>query len=63
MLKWFLNKSLRFQIAFVIGLVLSVPAAVTIWNVVIPSKESNTLREMQEVTNSYKKVINVYESM
>lgn len=48
MIKWLLNKSLRFQIVFVIALVISVPTAVTIWNVVIPSKEINTLRGMQE---------------
>lgn len=48
MLKRFLNKSLRFQIIFVISLVLSLPAAVTLWNILIPSNVSNTVREMHE---------------
>jgi two-component system, NtrC family, sensor histidine kinase HydH len=48
MLKRFLNKSLRFQIIFVISLVLSVPAAVTLWNILIPSNVSNTVREIHE---------------
>jgi two-component system, NtrC family, sensor histidine kinase HydH len=48
MLKWFLGKSLRFQIIFVLSLVLSVPATVTLWNVLIPSNVSNTVREIHE---------------
>lgn len=48
MLTRFLNKSLKFQISVIIAIVISVPIAVTIWNVLIPSNVSNTVKSMHE---------------
>lgn len=48
MLKRFLNKSLKFQIWFIVAIVISVPIVVTIWNVLIPSNLSNTVKSMHE---------------
>jgi two-component system, NtrC family, sensor histidine kinase HydH len=48
MLRRFLNKSLRFQISFIVAIVISVPIAFTIWNVLIPSNVSNTVKSMHE---------------
>jgi two-component system, NtrC family, sensor histidine kinase HydH len=48
MLKKFLNKSLKFQILFIVAIVISVPIVVTAWNVLTPSNVSNTLKSMHE---------------
>lgn len=48
MLKWILNKGLKFQIILVLCLALSVPAAVLVWNILVPSKMSDAVRAMQE---------------
>jgi two-component system, NtrC family, sensor histidine kinase HydH len=48
MLKWILNKGLRFQIILILTLVLTVPAAVVVWNVLVPSKMVTAVRTMQE---------------
>lgn len=47
-MKWILNKGLKFQIILVLILALSVPAAVLLWNVLVPSKMSDAVRTMQE---------------
>ena len=47
-IKWIFNKSLRFQIILVLVLVLSVPAAFIIWNVLVPSHVGTAVRSMQE---------------
>lgn len=47
MLKWILNKGLRFQIILILVLSLSVPAAVLVWNVFIPSKVGTAAKKMQ----------------
>ena len=49
MLKWILNKGLKFQIILVLFLALSVPVAFVVWNVLVPSKMSDAVRSMQEV--------------
>jgi two-component system sensor histidine kinase HydH len=49
MLKWILNKGLKFQIILVLCLALSVPTVILVWNVLAPSKMSDAVREMQEV--------------
>jgi len=48
MLKWILNKDLKFQIALVLFLALSVPTAVLVWNVLVPARMSDAVRVMQE---------------
>ncbi|MFT5873444.1 MAG: two-component system sensor histidine kinase HydH [Clostridium sp.] len=48
MMKWILNKGLKFQIALVLFLALSLPAAILLWNVLMPSKMSDAVRSMQE---------------
>lgn len=48
MLKWILNKGLRFQIILVLCLALSVPTAVLVWNVAVPSNMSEAVRSMQK---------------
>lgn len=48
MLKWILNKGLRFQIILVLSLALSVPAAALVWNIIVPSKMGDAIRTMQE---------------
>lgn len=48
MLKWILNKGLRFQIILILVLVLSVPAAVLTWSVLVPSNMRTVVRTMQE---------------
>lgn len=48
MLKWILNKGLKFQIILILVLALSVPAAVLVWNVFVPSKVETAAKRMQE---------------
>ena len=48
MMKWILNRGLKFQIILALVLALSVPAAVLLWNVFIPSKMSDAVKSMQE---------------
>ncbi|WP_435790860.1 HAMP domain-containing sensor histidine kinase [Clostridium sp.] len=48
MMKWILNKGLRFQLTLVLFLALSVPTAVLVWNVSLPSNMSDAVRSMQE---------------
>jgi two-component system, NtrC family, sensor histidine kinase HydH len=48
MLKWILNKGLRFQIMLILLLVLSVPSAVLVWNVLVPSNMRTVVKGMQE---------------
>lgn len=48
MLKWILNKGLRFQIILILLMVLSVPSAVVIWNVLVPSNMRTVVKGMQE---------------
>ncbi|MGH4139575.1 hypothetical protein [Clostridium sp.] len=48
MLKWILNKGLRFQIILVLCLALSVPVAALIWNIAVPSNMSQAVRAMQK---------------
>jgi two-component system sensor histidine kinase HydH len=48
MLKWILNKGLRFQIILILLIVLIVPAGVLTWSIVFPSKASKVYRTMQE---------------
>ena len=48
MMKWILNKGLKFQIILALFLALSVPTAVLLWNVLVPSKMSDAVRSMQE---------------
>lgn len=48
MLKWILNKDLKFQIVLVLFLALSVPTAVLIWNILVPARMSDAVRIMQE---------------
>ena len=48
MLKWFSNKNLRFQIIFIMALVLSVPIVATIVNVYSGSNVDNAFKSMQE---------------
>ncbi len=48
MMKWILNKGLRFQIILVLIIALCVPAAVLVWNIFLPSKMSQAVRSMQE---------------
>jgi signal transduction histidine kinase len=47
-MKWILNKGLRFQLVLVLCLALSVPTAVLVWNVFLPSKISDAVKSMQE---------------
>lgn len=48
MLKWILNKALRFQLILVLLLALIVPVSALIWNVLVPSRMSDAVRGMQE---------------
>ncbi|MBU3127182.1 HAMP domain-containing sensor histidine kinase [Clostridium tagluense] len=48
MLKWILNKGLRFQIILILLIVLMVPAGVLTWSIMFPSKASKVFRTMQE---------------
>jgi two-component system sensor histidine kinase HydH len=48
MMKWILSKDLKFQIILVLFLALSVPGAVLVWNVLVPSRISDSVRAMQE---------------
>jgi two-component system sensor histidine kinase HydH len=48
MFKSFLNKSLKLQIIFVISLILTVPIAVAVWNIIMPFNITNTVKAMQE---------------
>lgn len=48
MLKWILNKGLRFQIILILLIVLMVPVGVLTWSIVFPSKASKVFRTMQE---------------
>lgn len=48
MLKWILNKGLRFQIILILLIVLIVPAGVLMWSILLPSKVGNVFRTMQE---------------
>jgi len=47
-LKWILNKGLRFQIILILLIVLIVPVGVLMWSILLPSKASNVFRTMQE---------------
>lgn len=48
MLKWVLNKGLRFQIILILLIVLIVPVGVLMWSILLPSKASNVFKTMQE---------------
>jgi len=48
MLKWILNKGLRFQIILILLIVLIVPVGVLMWSILLPSKVGNVFRVMQE---------------
>lgn len=48
MLKWILNKGLRFQIILILFMALSVPSAVLIWNILVPSNMRTAVKSMQE---------------
>ncbi|MBU3102146.1 MULTISPECIES: ATP-binding protein [Clostridium] len=48
MMKWILNKGLKFQIIVSLILALSAPISVLLLNVFIPSKMSDTVKSMQE---------------
>jgi len=52
MLKWILNKGLRFQIILILLIVLIVPAGVLMWSILLPSKASNVFKTMQEERQS-----------
>lgn len=47
MIKWILNKSLKFQIALILGIVLFIPAGVVVWNAFVPSKVETAVEGMQ----------------
>jgi len=48
MIKWILNKSIKFQIILILASVLFVPAAVIVWNAFLPSKVETAVKSMQE---------------
>lgn len=48
MLKWILNKGLRFQIILILLMALSIPSAVLVWNIIIPSNMRTAVKGMQE---------------
>ncbi|MGE5629220.1 MAG: ATP-binding protein [Solirubrobacterales bacterium] len=47
MVKWILNKSLKFQITLILGIVLFIPAMVVGWNTFVPFKVETAVEGMQ----------------
>lgn len=48
MMKWILNKGLRFQIILILLIVLIVPVGALMWNILIPSNALKVFRSIQE---------------
>ena len=48
MIRWILNKSIKFQLILILCTVLFIPAAVLAWNAIMPSKVETAVKGMQE---------------